>query len=272
MMSARSGAGSVVRFARRVHGKGRSLFAELISESSRYAAQALESPSEMLAVISVIVAAASVLVSSFVKTMIPLRWLAIGSNIGFVAYGAIHPSYPMLFLHAALLPINVYRLAEMMRLTRRVEAVRSDGALSAIWLRPYMRSAKLRAGTVLFRQGEVGNRMYMIADGRIELVEIGTSIVPGQIFGEIAFFAPDRRRRYTARCAENSTVLSIDESTVKQLYYQNPAFGFKMIELVAGRFAADVDRLNGTLAEARAELAALRGGSPQPPDSAAVTD
>ena len=258
MMSARSGAGSVERFARRVHGKGRSLFAELISESSRYAAQALESPSEMLAVISVIVAAASVLVSSFVKTMIPLRWLAIGSNIGFVAYGAIHPSYPMLLLHAALLPINVYRLAEMMRLTRRVRAVRSDGALSAIWLRPYMRSAKLRAGTVLFNKGDLGDRLYLLADGRIELVEIASSIIPGQIFGEIAFFAPDRRRRMTARCAENSTVLSIDESTVKQLYYQNPAFGFKMIELVAARFSADVDRVNAELRTARSQLEQAR--------------
>lgn len=248
------------------------LFSILMSEASRYAAQALESPSEMLAVLSVIVAAAFVLVSTFVKTMIPLRWLAIGSNVGFVAYGAIHPSYPMLFLHAALLPINFYRLAEMKRLTRRVEAVRAEGELSGVWLKPYMRAAKLRAGTVLFQQGDVGNRLYLLAEGRIELVEIGVSLIPGQIFGEIAFFSPDRRRRSTARCAENSTVLSIDESTVKQLYYQNPAFGFKMIELVAARFAADVDRLNAELTTARAETKALRAARDQPPTSAALTD
>lgn len=230
----------------------------MISEASRYAAQALASPTEMVAVVSVIVAGAFVLVSTFVKTMIPLRWLAIGSNIGFVAYGAIHPSYPMLLLHSALLPINLYRLAEMVRLTRRVQAVRADGELSPIWLKPYMRAAKLRAGKVLFRQGDLGDRLYLLTDGRIELTEIGASIAPGQIFGEIAFFSPDRRRRFTARCAENSTVLSIDESTVKQLYYQNPAFGFKMIELVAARFSADVDRLNAELVTLRAELAAQR--------------
>ncbi len=230
------------------------MFAELMSEASRYAAQALASPSEMLAVASVVVAGAFVLVSSFVKTMIPLRWLAIGSNIGFVAFGAIHPSYPMLMLHAALLPINVYRLLEMVRLTRHVQAVQAEGELSGIWLKPYMRSARIKAGTVLFRQGDRGDRLYLLADGRIELVEIGADIRPGQIFGEIAFFSPDRRRRLTARCAENSTVLSIDESTVRQLYVQNPAFGYKMIELVAARFAADVDRLNGQLVEARAQI------------------
>ena len=234
------------------------LIEELADNASRYLSAALSSPAELFALVSVVIAGGLVLVSSFVKTMIPLRWLAIGSNIGFVAYGAIHPSYPMLFLHAALLPINVYRLAEMMRLTRRVRAVRSDGALSAIWLRPYMRSAKLPAGTVLFNKGDLGDRLYLLADGRIELVEIASSIIPGQIFGEIAFFAPDRRRRMTARCAENSTVLSIDESTVKQLYYQNPAFGFKMIELVAARFSADVDRVNAELRTARSDLERVR--------------
>jgi CRP-like cAMP-binding protein len=229
------------------------VIADLVSELSRYTQAALGSPTELFAVLSVLVAAAFVLVSSFVKTMIPLRWLAIGSNVGFIAYGALHPSYPMLLLHAALLPLNFFRLAEMKRLTLRVAAVRVEGELSSVWLRPYMRAKKMRAGTILFRKGDIGDRLYLLADGRIELVEIGSSIAPGQIFGEIAFFSPDRRRLLTARCAEKSTVLSIDESTVRQLYYQNPAFGFKMIELVAARFSADVARLNESLIQARAE-------------------
>lgn len=229
------------------------MFAHLIAEATRYAQAALESPSELLALLSVLVAAGFVLVSSFVKTMIPLRWMAIGSNFGFIAYGALHPSYPMLLLHLSLLPINMFRLAEMVRLTRRVKAVRVEGELSTIWLRPYMRSRRLRAGTVLFKKGDLGDRLYLLAEGRIEFVEIGTSMAPGQIFGEIAFFSPDRRRKLTARCAEDSTVLSIDEGTVKQLYYQNPAFGFKMVELVAARFSADVSRLNAEVVALRAE-------------------
>ena len=229
------------------------MFANLLAELQRYTQAALEAPSELFAILSVVVAAGFVLVSSFVKTMIPLRWLAIGSNVGFVAYGALHPSYPMLLLHAALLPLNFFRLAEMKQLTRRVEAVRAEGELSSVWLRPYMRATKMRKGAVLFRKGDIGDRLYMLAEGRIELVETGGSLLPGQIFGEIAFFSPDRRRRLTARCAESSTVLSIDESTVKQLYFQNPAFGFKMIELVASRFAADVDRANAGLAAMKAE-------------------
>ena len=231
------------------------MFANLIAEASRYSEAAWDSPAEMMAVISVLVAGALVLVSTGVKTMIPLRWLAIGGNIGFVAYGAIHPSYPMLLLHAALLPINVYRLVEMMRLTRRVAAVVSEADRSGVWLKPYMRSARLRAGTVLFKKGDLGDRLYFLADGRIELVEINASVTPGEVFGEIAFFAADRRRRATARCAEDCTVLSIDENTVMQLFYQNPAFGFKMVELVANHMSADVDRVTRDLMIARDQLA-----------------
>jgi CRP-like cAMP-binding protein len=227
----------------------------MLSEASRYANAALASPTEMFAVVAVIVASGFVLVSTFVKTMIPLRWLAIGSNIGFVAYGAIHPSYPMMLLHSALLPINIYRLAEMVRLTRRVRQVTTEGKLSAVWLKPYMRAKKMKAGTVIFRQGDHGDRFYMLADGLIELVEIGGRISPGEMFGEIAFFSPDRRRLLTARCAEDSTVLSIDETTVRQLFYQNPAFGFKMIELVAERLSADARRANAQLIEERRKQA-----------------
>ena len=228
----------------------------LLAQSGRYVQDALTSPAEMVALGSVVVAGAFVLVSSFVKTMIPLRWLAIGSNLGFVAYGALHPSYPMLFLHALLRPINVYRLSEMVRLTRRVAEVSAQGEHSGVWLKPYMRSAKLARGTVLFRRGDYGDRLYLLASGRIELVEIGASISPGEIFGELAFFTPDRSRRLTARCAEDSVVLSIDENTVQQLYFQNPAFGFKMIELVANRLSADISRLTEEVMRSRAQLAA----------------
>jgi len=223
------------------------LLAELMENATRYANVALSSPSEMFAIVSVIIAGGLVLVSSFVKTMIPLRWLAIGSNFGFVAYGALHPSVPMLLLHATLVPINLYRLAEMVRLTRRVRAVSGSRVEIGVWLRPYMRSAKLPDGTVLFKKGDRGDRLYLLAEGRIELVEIGQSVMPGAIFGEIAMFTPDRRRRLTARCAGNCIVLSIDESTVKQLYYQNPAFGFMLIGNLAGSLAADVQRLTDQL-------------------------
>ena len=210
-----------------------------------YAAKS--SPAEIMALVAVVVGGGFVLTAGFVKTMIPLRWLAIGSNLGFVLYGALHPSFPMLILHLLLLPLNIFRLKEMMQLTRRVNAVEQSSDLSGIWLRPYMRSETYANGTMLFRKGDRGNRLYLLAEGRIEFVEIGTHLDPGQIFGEIAFFAPDRRRQLSARCKGKCIILSIDESTMRQLYHQNPEFGFQLIGLVAGRLSADVQRLTDQL-------------------------
>jgi len=203
------------------------------------------------------VAAVLILIGSFVKTMIPLRCLAVGSNLGFVVYGALLPSPPVLLLHGLLVPINLWRLIEMIRLTRRVRAVTHSQDTSGLWLRPYMKRRRLKAGTVLFRKGDPAHELYMLTRGRIELVEIGTELPAGRIFGEIAFFAPDKRRTLTARCIDDSELLAINESTVRQLYFQNPSFGFQVIGLVAGRLSADIARLEAALQARPADGAAV---------------
>ncbi len=219
---------------------------------------ALATPLGIFAVCSAVVAAALVLVSSFVKTMIPLRCLAVGGNLGFLVYGAIHPSVVMMLLHGALLPVNIYRAIEMVRLTRRVRAAATEGDLSGVWLKPYMRRKRLKAGDVLFRKGDAADHLYFLVEGRIEFVEIGEVMEPGRLFGEIAFFAPDKRRTLTARCTTDCLVLRIDEQTFQQLYFQNPAFGFQVVTLVAGRLMADRQRLENRLA-ASGEQASVPG-------------
>jgi len=220
------------------------LFPNLIAEMQ----QAISEPGQALAMFCVGVGIVLVVVSSFVKTMIPLRWLAVGSCVGFVIYGALRPSIPVLLLNAALLPINLYRVVEMIRLTRQVAAVSAEHELAGVWLKPYMHSTHVKAGTILFRQGDRAERLYLLVDGEVEFVEIGKTLGPGVIFGEIAFFTPNGRRRLTARCVADCTVMSIDESTVKQLYYQNPAFGLELVGLIASRLSADVERLQLQLA------------------------
>ena len=211
----------------------------------------LATPAGIVAACSAAGAGALVVVSSFVKTMIPLRCLAVGGNLGFLLYGALHPSLIMMLLHGALLPINIWRTAEMVRLTRRVTAAAAENDLSGVWLRPYMRSARMKAGRVLFRKGDAARHLYFLASGQIEFVEIGEMMEAGRLFGEIAFFAPDKRRTLTARCATDCTVLRIDETTFKQLYFQNPAFGFQVVNLVTSRLIADRQRLESVVEASR---------------------
>ncbi len=90
----------------------------LVQQADQFVAS-LEHPEELLAVGSALVAAALVVLSAFVRTMIPLRWLAVGSNAGFIVYGLVHPVPLMALLHGALLPVNLWRVWQMVRLTRR---------------------------------------------------------------------------------------------------------------------------------------------------------
>ena len=220
---------------------------DLVELAVATARGALATTGGTFALVFATVAGALLGVSTLVKTMIPLRCLALGCNLCFVVYGALMPSFPVLLLHALLVPINLYRLIEMFRLTQRVKAATGSQDTSGLWLRPYMKRRKLKAGTVLFRKGDLARELYMLTRGRIELVEIAAELPAGRVFGEIALFAPDRRRTMTARCVEDSEVLAINESTVNQLYYQNPAFGFQMIGLVADRLSADIRRLESSI-------------------------
>jgi CRP/FNR family cyclic AMP-dependent transcriptional regulator len=225
-----------------------SLLDQLSAQASTLLAT-LSEPIQVLALASAGVAALMVVISAFVKTMIPLRWLAVASNVGFIVYGLAHPAPLMVVLHAVLLPVNLWRVRQMVRLTQRVAASAADSQQLQIWLRPYMRSREYKAGDVVFANGDEASRMYFLAAGEVELPEVGRRLAPGQMFGEIAFFAPDRRRSSGARCVIDSTLLSIDEDTFKQLVYQNPDFGLEVVRLIAGRLTDDIRRLQASTAK-----------------------
>jgi len=57
-------------------------------------------------------ASALVLAAFCMKEMIPLRIVAVCSNIAFLIYGLAHGLVPVWSLHAVLLPINCWRLRE----------------------------------------------------------------------------------------------------------------------------------------------------------------
>jgi CRP-like cAMP-binding protein len=212
--------------------------------------QGLSDPAQALAFGSAAVAALLVVVSAFVKTMIPLRWLAVGSNLGFVVYGVLQANVLLVLLHSVLLPVNLWRVRQMVGLTRRVQAAAIDPQSLQVWLRPYMRSRRLPAGRLIFASGDVADRMYLLVDGLIELPEVGRTLEAGRMFGEIAFFAPERRRSSSAVCVTDCTLMSIDEDTFRQLVHQNPDFGLQVMLLIAGRLSDDVQRLQSAAAPA----------------------
>jgi CRP/FNR family transcriptional regulator, cyclic AMP receptor protein len=208
-------------------------------------------------------AALLVFVSFWMKTMIPLRLLGIASNVVFIVYGYLGAVYPPLILHLVLLPLNAARLREMMRLTQQVEqASKSD--LNMDWIKPFSSTRHVKAGAVLFRKGEIAEEMFFVVSGRYLLVESGSEVTQGRVIGELGMVAPDKARTQTFQCVEGGDVLSISYDQVKQLYYQNPQFGFYFLQLTSKRLFENIAVLEGELARRPAALAQARPAGVQP--------
>jgi hypothetical protein len=187
----------------------------------------------------------------WMRTMVLLRIAGIASNALFAAFGFLQPSYPTLVLYGLLVPLNCIRLYQMTRLVKQVRNS-SEGDLSMDWLKPFMSQRGFRKGDVLFRKGDVGEEMFYTLSGQYLVTEIGITLAPGHVLGELAFLAPDQRRTQTVECAEDGQVLTITYDKVRELYFQNPTFGFYFLRLASERFLQNISRLEKALAEARA--------------------
>jgi CRP-like cAMP-binding protein len=170
--------------------------------------------------------------------------VAIVSNVAFVTYallgityGIFDRVYPILVLHACLLPLNVLRLRQLRRLTAAVQQATHEDVLQS--LIPYMKTETHPTGTVLFRQGDPADRFYMIQEGRVLFPEIEKRIGPGEVFGEVGLFAPQGVRALSAICEEACRLSVISGEKVLELYYQNPKFGLFLIRLVSGLVIED---------------------------------
>jgi len=176
------------------------------------------------------------------KKMIPLRMIGICANCIFITYGLIAPVYPQLVLHSILLPLNAFRLREMLGLITKVK-VASQGNLGMAWLKPFMSRRVVKQGDVLFRKDDAASAMFYTLTGRYRLNEIGREVGPGEVIGEIGLIAADNRRSLTFECIEDGELLTIGYPDVRQLYFQNPEFGFYFLQLVSRRLFSDIERL-----------------------------
>jgi CRP/FNR family transcriptional regulator, cyclic AMP receptor protein len=200
-------------------------------------------------------AAVLVFATFWMKTMIPLRVLGLASNVLFIGYGYLAGAYPPLVLHILLLPLNVMRLRQMLQLSRQV-AQAAAGDLNMDWVKPFTSAHAMNAGDQLFRKGEPADRMFFVLSGRCRLVETGVDIVPGAVVGEMALLSPDKTRTQTLQCLEAGKLLEISYSQLRQLYFQNPKFGFYFIELISRRLFENIARLESEIAALRASAAA----------------
>lgn len=179
----------------------------------------------------------------------------------FIIYGFFGGVYPTLILNLILLPLNTLRLQQMRKLIQDVEAAASMGETSIDWLKPFMSRRKFRKGDVVFRKGDIAGAMHYSVSGRYRLCEMGIEIPTGQVFGDLGLLAPGNRRTQTIECIEDGEVLTATYQQVKELYFQNPQFGFYFLRLTSERLFDNIKRLEQDIVR-KNEIIAELGGKP----------
>lgn len=179
-------------------------------------------------------ASALVFLTFCMKTLIPLRLMAIASNVVFIIYAIGAGLAPVLLLHAGLLPLNILRTYEQIRIYRRVRNV-SEGGADVKDLIPFMHMRLGPSGEVLFRKGDTAQDIYYISKGRIHIPEIGKILGPGTLFGEMAIFTSDQTRTASAICHETCELMVMSKDDIIRHCTTDPAFGLFLARLVVSR-------------------------------------
>ncbi len=184
--------------------------------------------------------------------MVPLRIFGILTNLVMIASATFSHQYGTLLLHMFLLPMNSYRLYQMLKLIKGVKTSLHDD-LNMDWLKPFMTRKPCKKGDVLFAKDAIADAMYYTVTAvRYRLTEMGIEIGPGQLIGELGMLAPSNRRTASFECIEDGVLLSVTYSQVEELYYQNPSFGFYFLKISTARLFDNISRLEVRLAQQHA--------------------
>lgn len=93
------------------------------------------------------------------------------------------------------------------------------------------------AGSVIFTEGEHGDRMYVVLEGQIDLLVKGKlveSLGPGGVFGEMALIDTTERSA-TAIARLDTRLVPVSEKRFQTLIQQTPRFAIQIMRVLAER-------------------------------------
>jgi hypothetical protein len=168
------------------------------------------------------------------RRLLPLRLLAIASNMAFILYALLAGLMPILLLHATLLPLNLWRGIEAFRDRTRVPSAYShEAAIDA--LLPGMTRRDMKAGSQIFSRGDPADGLYYLAHGKVVIAGNDRFLTAGAIFGEAGLFTQTRQRTTSAQCLTDCTLFTADRATVVRVAQTTPAVGLFLAERMAAR-------------------------------------
>lgn len=187
------------------------------------------------------VASGAVFVTFWMKTLIPLRLIAIVGNCLFLGYGINAELGNIILLHGSLLPLNTLRLVQALRLRKRLHDM-AHADFDPRALIPFMVNVDKAAGDYIFERGDAAQDIYYMVRGQAKVVELGIEIGPGEMIGEIAMFAPDKNRTQSVVCVTDCKLMRISEAQTLQLYADNPEFGLYITKMMVARLLENAKR------------------------------
>ena len=105
----------------------------------------------------------------------------------------------------------------------------------------------------IIRQGEVGECMYVVQMGKVEVVrkegefEVSLAVLEeGDFFGEMALFEQEVRSA-TVRAMGECQVLTVDKKTLLGRVQEDPSLAFNILRTMSNR----IRKLNGELVRAK---------------------
>jgi ABC-type multidrug transport system fused ATPase/permease subunit len=196
------------------------------------------------------------------QTMVPLRVANMFGCIFFAVYGALAGAVTTLFLYLLMVPINAFRLRQMLNLVKMARSA-TQGDTSMEWLKPFMTERKYRKGDVLFKKNDAANEMFLTVTGKFLVKEINVELPPGRLMGELGFLSPDNKRTATVECIEDGHVLTITYEKLLEIYFQNPQFGYYFLVLTSQRLLENIARLEGIIAQNKITQPAAAAGGPK---------
>ena len=121
---------------------------------------------------------------------------------------------------------------------------------SANALMKSMTTSRLERGDVLFREGDQGNRLYVIGEGKIKLgltsvdgrENLLAILGPGEMFGELSLFDPGPRTA-TATAVAETQLIELGHDDLNTFLAGRPAVASSMLAALARRLRRTNDSL-----------------------------
>src|ERR1700710_2581111 len=114
-------------------------------------------------------------------------------------------------------------------------------------------AVEVKAGEYVFREGDLGTEMYIINDGKVEILnQVGDEeqvlalLEKGDFFGEMSVLE-DLPRAASARAVTDVRLLQINGSTFDQLLQGNPEIAVRMMRKLSRRLRETDEMLKGLL-------------------------